>query len=430
MYAELRARLEGLVTALPLPPGATIGVAVLDAGGAEVFTSRADEPLLPASTEKLAVAASALRTFGPGHRFVTRVRVTAAVGPDGTLAGDLVLVGGGDPVLASPLFAGQIEPDRPSTPLAALADQVAAAGIRRVTGRLLGDGSAYADEPLPNGWVDEYLAELEGVRTGALTVDAGRALGVRDGRVVGDPEPDPALRAAIQLSGLLAERGVVVDGGFASTRTPPRTVLEVGRVESPPLAELLTYVVQRSDNQMADQIFRAVGARAGAPTWEGAARATSGVLDELGVDASAAVLADGSGLSRDNRVSARLLATLDLAMTSADPAWPPLQAVAGESGTLSRRLRGTVAEGRLRGKTGSLRDVRALAGAVEGRGGERYHLAVVGNGLDGPATAAVRDLSDALVLALAEDLYDCVPVPLPPPVAGSPPPAPQLECAA
>jgi len=420
------------VAAVPLPPGATVGVAVLDAEGAEVFASRADEPLLPASTEKLAVAAAALRTLGPEHRFVTALRATAPVGADGTLAGDLVLVGGGDPVLASPLFAGQIEPERPSTPLALLADQVAAAGIRRVSGRLLGDGSAYADEPVPSGWLEDYLAELEGVRTSALTVDAGRALGVRDGQVVGDPEPDPALRAAIQLSVLLAERGVTVDGGFASTRTPPRATLQVGRVESPPLAELLTYLVQRSDNQMADQVFRAVGAYAGTPTWAGAARATSDVLAQLGVDASAAVLADGSGLSRDDRVSARLLAALDVAMTSTDAAWPALQAVAGEPGTLRQRLRGTVAEGRLRGKTGSLRDVRGLAGAVEGRGGERYHLAVLGNGLDGPATAAIRQLSDAVVLALAEDLYDCVRVPLPPPPAGTPAPpelAYELACA-
>jgi hypothetical protein len=82
--------------------------------------------------------------------------------------------------------------------------------------------------------------------------------------------------------------------------------------------------------------------------------------------------------------------------------------VSGESGTLRRRLGGTVAAGRVLGKTGSLRDVRSLSGAVTGPQGRRYHFAVIGNGLTAEEDAAVRVLQDELVLALTEDLYECV----------------------
>jgi D-alanyl-D-alanine carboxypeptidase/D-alanyl-D-alanine-endopeptidase (penicillin-binding protein 4) len=413
-----------------------VGVAVLDQDGREVFAARPDDLLLPASTEKLVPAAAALRLLGPQHRFTTTVLATAPVGPDGTLSGDLVLVGGGDPVLATPTFATQAEPDRPHTPLAVLADQVVAAGVRRVSGEVLGDSSAFADEPLPAGWRPEYLDLLEGVRTSALTVDAGRRLGIRDGRLISDPEPDPPTLAAAHLRTLLIERGVAVDGGPRGTRTPPPGVAELGRVESPALAELLTYLLQHSDNQMADQVFRSVGAATGDGTWTGSAAAARAALADLGVDAEGVVLADGSGLSRDDRVSARFLAQLDLAMTGQAAAdWEPVQALAGHSGTLRHRLRGTPAEGRLRGKTGSLEDVRALAGAVVGPNGTRHHFAVIGNGLDDPAAAAVRDLADQVVLALAEQLYGCqrtelLPPPPEDPADPPPPPIVQWQCAA
>ncbi len=428
-YVDLRARLDALVSATPLAPGAIAAAAVLDEHGREVFAARGDEPLLPASTQKLVPAAAALELLGPDHRFSTTVLATSALGPDGTLVGDLLLVGGGDPVLATPVFADQIEPQRPHTPLALLADQVVAAGVRRVTGQVVGDSSAFADEPVPSGWLPEYLTALDGVRTSALTVDAGRSLSIRDGRVVGDPEPDPAFRAAAQLAWLLGERGVAVDAGARSTRTPLPGVRELARVESPPIVELLTAMMQTSDNQLADQIFRSLGATAGDATWEGSAEAAEEALEHRDLQWEGVRLADGSGLSRENRLSARFLAELDQAMTVAAPEqWQGMQAVAGQSGTLRRRLTGTIAEGRLRGKTGSLRDVRALTGTVVGPAERRYHLAVVGNGLDGASANAVRDLTDQIVLTLTADLHGCERVELPPPPPTDPaaPPAPPI----
>lgn len=433
-HAALRGALEDLLVDPGTGPGAVLGLAVLDGSGATVLDVRSDEPLLPASTQKLVTAAGALVQFGPEHRFTTTAEAAGPVDPDGTLAGDLVVVGGGDPVLASPVFTTQIEPDRPNTPLATLADRIAATGLRRVTGRVLGDASTFADEPVPTGWSPGYLSSFNGVRTSGLTVDAGRSLGVRDGRVIASPSENPALQAAVQLQVLLVERGVTIDGG-AGRGTAPANATELARVGSPPLRDLLAYLVKTSDNQLADGIFRSVGAAGGDPTWTGSAAVIREALAPLRLDWSGTVLADGSGLSREDRLSAGFLARLDLEMSRSELAaeWEQLMAVSGRSGTLRRRLVGTVAEGRLRGKTGTLRDVRSIAGAVIGPDNARYHLAVVGNRLEGEDPTAVRNLQDAVALLLAEDLHGCVRVEKP--ASGSPatpPPSPivELECAA
>lgn len=421
----VQARLDALLADPAVPPAGQLAVAVLDGQGREVYALRAEQPLLPASTEKLVVAAGALAVFGPDHRFATTVTGTAPLAPDGTLTGDLVVLGGGDPVLASPIFAAEVEPDRPHTPLVALADQLAAAGVRRVTGQLLGDATAFADEPLPSGWLDRYLPRLDGTRTSALTVDGGRALGIEDGRLIATAAVDPALQTVVQLSLLLNERGIGVDGGLAVTWTPPPAAVVLARVESPPLRELLAVMVARSDNGIADQVFRSIGAASGEPTWAGAAAGTQLALGGLGLDWTGAVLADGSGLSRDDRLSAGFLGRLDQVMSAstAGAEWEALMAVAGRSGTLRRRLTGTLAEGRLRGKTGTLSDVRALVGAVTGPQGARYHVAVIGNQLSDEGLGAVRNLTDEIVLALTEDLYGCIRIPaLPSPPADALPP--------
>jgi serine-type D-Ala-D-Ala carboxypeptidase/endopeptidase (penicillin-binding protein 4) len=428
------ARLAEVLADPDLPTDGRLAVSILDRQGRLVLDHHAGEALIPASTQKLLTAAAALVALGPDHRYTTRVVATAVPGPDGVLTGDLILVGGGDPALASPTFMEQVLPDRPHTPLAALADQLVAGGLTRVTGDVLGDPTVFADEPIPSGWLDSYLADLDGTPVSGLTIDGGRRMFMRNGRLQGVPAPDPAAEAAAALLTLLQQRGVVIDGGATSTRVPAPAAALLGEIAGPALHDLLRYTVQHSDNGLADGIFRSIGAAAGDPTWHGAAAAVYRALEPLRLEWTGAALADGSGLSRDDRLSAGLLAGLDARMTSSSlgQEWQDLMAVAGSSGTLRRRLVGTVAEGRLRGKTGSLRDVRSLSGLVVGPDGTGYHFAIIANGLGDAEKAAARALQDTLPLALAEDLFGCerIPVPLP---ADSPPDAPpayEVRCAA
>lgn len=405
--APLPDRLAGLVADESLR-ARTFGVSVTTGDGREVFTHSAAAQLVPASSQKLLVAAAALTTLGPEFRYETALHATAAADVDGVVHGDLVLVGSGDPALGTPQYHGLV-PERPRTPLEALADRAVASGVRRVTGGVVGDPGVFPHEPIAPGWIGRYLERGHTARSSGLTAEGGRRLFVEGGRLRSEPSADPAATAAAALHGLLVERGVDIEGSAGSSAAPPPTAVRLATVESPPLRDLLRYTVQRSDNQLADALFRTIGLAGGDATWSGAARAVGDALGPFGSDGSRPSLADGSGLSRSNRVSPAFLTALDVAMTRSHmgPVWRDLMAVAGRSGTLERRLSGTVADGRLRGKTGSLVDVSSLSGSVEGPGGRRYHFAVVGNRLDRDGQRALRQLQDLVVLVLAEDLHDC-----------------------
>ncbi len=396
--------------------GLHVAALVARSDGVVVAARNGDVPVLPASTQKVVTAAAALDVLGGGFRYVTRAATTVAADGNGVVGGDLVLVGSGDPALAGPDF-GAIRTDRPRTPLEAVADAVVASGVRRVSGRVVGDASVFPHQPAAPGWLDAYLADGDAVPSSGLTADAGRRIWHGQGGYESEPISDPAGQAAVVLTALLRERGVKVAGEPVASLggvSAPHTVAEVA---SPPMSDLLRHMMQSSDNHFADAIFRTIGLNAGDATWEGSAAAVRAALTRLQIDASRLVIADGSGLSRNNRVTAGVLLAVDQALlrTGHAPLWRELPAVAAASGTLKRRLVGTPADHRMRGKTGSLRDVNALAGSVFASGGPRWRFAVIGNGLDRHGKRLVRDLQDALSVALAEEAARCEAVGCPPP---------------
>ncbi|MFA9430585.1 D-alanyl-D-alanine carboxypeptidase/D-alanyl-D-alanine-endopeptidase [Egicoccus sp. AB-alg2] len=466
--AALVAHVEELLAAAEeAVEDATVAVLVTDAYGRELGGLAPDTPVLPASTLKIVTAAATLVTLGADARLTTRVDATAPIGDDGVLDGDLTLVGVGDPTLGTPEYGRWIYPARPRTPLEELADELVDAGLTRVTGDVHGMAPGFAGPSEPSGWLPRYFADFDARYVSGLTVDGGLATSIRwpqleeeralqvDGPVDdaapdeedGDPEaqvpspervsipligtrdeieerlagldpplarvevvPDPRLQAADELRRLLIERGVTVDGQATVTLAGRSSERGLASVDSPPMADVLRFAVQRSDNHLTDQLFQVVSrVRTGGASWPRGERAVKAILDELGIDHTGSRFADGSGLSRDDRVTARLLVDLDRAMWSGEQAdtWASFQAVAGESGTLRQRLTGTPAAGRFFGKTGTLSDVTAVTGAVLGDDGERYHLAVVGNDAPGADRWVVRALMDELVLALVADLQGC-----------------------
>lgn len=472
---ELIERTQELLDAAALAADdATLGVLVTDGDGRTIAAHRADVPLLPASTMKIVTAAAILTTLGPDGRFRTRVDATAPIDADGVLRGDLLLVGGGDPALATDEYTRWVYPARPATPLASLADDLIAAGLRRVDGEVIGLAPGFTGPTRAEGWPDRYFSSFDARYASGLTVDGGlRTIltypepepdadapegGANGGDAdpadvpdaVDEPDPgseeepedlgpptvtvdhvqDPAAHAATELARLLEERDVEVAGTPRSGEVAAPPVGRLATVQSPPMDELLRFTVGRSDNHLADGMFQTIGrVRTGEGSWARGDRALRQVLDRFQIDHDGAVFADGSGLSRDDRLSPRLLVDLDRTMTDGPVAetWVSLMAVMGETGTLRQRLRGTVAEGRFRGKTGTLRDVVALSGAVLGDDGTRYHLAVLANDADGPGRWVARDLMDELALRLSAEVAGCAVAVTrtEPPENGGPPPLPR-----
>ena len=330
-----------------------------------------------------------------------------------------------------------------------------AAGLTAVEGRIVGDPTVLGEQRYPAGWKDAYLLDLNGRAVRGLTVDAGiriippadeeaperlaaEALG-RDHlvdvtglddepRLLADQVDDPARHAADVLRLLLEDRGVDVAGarvsvvGPAGIRVPAPAPERLASVDSPPLDVLVQHMLEQSDNHLADTLVRLAGTRdvglaePGDGSFEAGHDASMAALRWLGLgpvmDAADGELrlADGSGLSRDDRLTPRVLAHLDRAMVDAPGAatWTEAMATAGVEGTIRRRLRGTAAEGLFVAKSGTLDDVRAMVGAVHGRDGQRYHLAVIGDGLVNPVV--VSQLIDRLAVTLALDL-GCRPPP-------------------
>jgi serine-type D-Ala-D-Ala carboxypeptidase/endopeptidase (penicillin-binding protein 4) len=363
--------------------GVTVGASVWVEGHGEVLASGADVPLAPASTQKLLTAMGALSLFEADDAMTTAVRAGGRVA-DGVVQGDLVLVGGGDPTLTA---------DGPHS-LDALADQVARAGIAEVAGDVVGDESRHDAARAAPGWQDWQLPTYVGPMS-ALMVD--------DNRHRADPAyvAAPAMGNAALFRAALVRRGITVAGSAAAGTAPPGAPV-VASLRSPPVPVLVADMLRRSDNEVAELVTReaALEAGAAASTPAGTAALTA-ALRALCLPLEG-VADDGSGLSRADRRSAREWRQL-LQAARAAPWWPTFRdglPVAGHTGTLAARFRGTPAEGNLRAKTGTIIGGRALAGYLTTAGGRQAVFAVVANG--GGWRSALGAI-DRLVVTVAAD---------------------------
>jgi D-alanyl-D-alanine carboxypeptidase/D-alanyl-D-alanine-endopeptidase (penicillin-binding protein 4) len=386
--------LRGLLDAFWAKTSASSCVMV-SLGGRVLYERAPDLPLVPASTLKLATAAGVLNRLKPGDRLRTSV-ASASTPVEGRLAGDLWLVGGGDPVLGTAAWAAHFS-RQPQlyTPLEVLADRVVAAGVREVTGRVTGDDSRYDRVRYVPTWPHSYIRESEIGPLSALSVNDG--FRVWTGSLV--PFADPAAGAAEVFTELLRARGVVVRGEAGSGEAPEKTV-KVATIDSPTIAELVAQMVRESDNGTAELLIKELGLRV---TGRGSSAAGAAVvhdtLTRLGLPTSTLRVMDGSGLDRASALTCRLLVSLldsERAGGIIDRALP----VAAQTGTLWKRFLATPVAGRLRAKTGSINGVAALAGRVTGPAGEELTFAFVQNGKPWPAAKALQEeLGHILTLA-------------------------------
>ena len=373
-----------------------------------VLYHHGDTPLTPASTEKLATATAALDLLGSDHRYTTRV-VASAAPVQGTVTGDLTLVGGGDPRLSTSGYRSfrKLGGDRNLTSLDSLADRVVTAGVKRVTGRVVGDESRYDDLRVVPSWPSRYTSQEQAGPLSALDVDDGYAVTTVDGKPRRQRASRPAANAALDFTALLRLKGVTVGGEPDQGVAPPKGK-ELASIDSAPLELIAGDMLDQSDNHTAELITKELGVTSG-----GGGTTAAGVAviakwrrdNKLAPPGVTAV--DGSGLDpTDKETCDNLVDVLDAAggRSSLVAAGLP---VAGVSGTLLRRFRGTPAVGRLRAKTGTLGSVAGLAGFVDLPAGGAATFAYLANGA--PVNDALKTKQDLLATILSEYRPACPP---------------------
>ncbi|MFJ8360224.1 D-alanyl-D-alanine carboxypeptidase/D-alanyl-D-alanine-endopeptidase [Streptomyces sp. NPDC093984] len=343
--------------------------------GKRLYAKGVDDALTPASTTKIATAVAALSAAGADHRFTTR----AVLEPG---SDHLVLVGGGDPTLTAREQAGGW------ASLRTLADDTAAALKSRhlASVTLSYDTSLFTGPALHPIGVNDNLAPVT-----ALMADEGRTDDTSSG-----PAPrgtDPAADAARTFARLLQGHSIKTSQPGAAKATSRAEAL--ASVQSPPLSAVVERMLTNSDNDIAEALARQTAlATGGRPSFDGGAGAVSAQLKKLGLPVGGSQFHDGSGLDREDKLTADLLTAL--LTTAASPSHPELRAVltglpvAGFTGTLSDRYADAAEHsgvGLVRAKTGSLTGVNTLAGTVVDADGHLLAFAFLTEGSMDQTTA-------------------------------------------
>jgi D-alanyl-D-alanine carboxypeptidase/D-alanyl-D-alanine-endopeptidase (penicillin-binding protein 4) len=468
--ARFAVRVDSLLGAMPASKG-DWGLLIVDAQtGETLFEKNADGYFVPASNMKLFTTALALAKLGPDYKFHTTLETRGAISPEGKLSGDLVLVGRGDPNLSNRKFPYELKEEfdgPPEKALAELGDALVARSVKEISGDVVGDDSYFPRERYPNGWeIDDMVWEY-GAAISAIVVDDNTvALTLTPGARIGDPvqatvapltpdfalqndvttsaadlksdltltrEPganlvvvrgtlpakssprklvlaieEPAQHAASLLAGMLAERGVKLDGKIrvvhvAETDVTPRTVL--AEHVSVPLGDSVKLINKISQNLHTEMLLRTAARQNGLwSTPEEMLKTPQDFYASAGIAPDDVIQTDGSGLSRHDLVTPRAIVTL-LKYAQSQTWFAPYYAslpVAGIDGSLQDRMKGTVAAGRIHAKTGSVEHVRTLSGFAETAGGRRLIFSFLSNNQGGKSHEAA-DALNGLCVAMVEE---------------------------
>ena len=412
--------------------------------------------LVPASVSKLVSVATAAEAVGWHHRFETTLRATGPVA-DGTLRGDLLVVGSGDPSIGG----------RGGDDLTPFVDGLRALAIRRIDGRVIGDDDGI-EEPRPQlAWAWDDLGYATGAIFGALNFGENRMLvtvspaASEHGPTALAVEPHAAYRPLANRTVTGApgsmplvwpeqrpgEMFLTIAGSVPAGAMPVRLTVSTGNptfwfasvlrnrlleegidvsgeafdvddvmlpadraaatilytYNSPTLAEIAQPLLKDSINLYGEALLRLNVTPGSFPTNDAALAGLQMRLGSWGVPADGQQLVDGSGLSRRNVISPETLLTVLRRMSIAGAASPFVAGlpIAGTDGSLAGRMTGTAAQNNVRAKTGTMSNVRSLTGYVTTRDGEPLAFVIMVNNFEGPGTAALQAI-DTIAVKLAE----------------------------
>jgi D-alanyl-D-alanine carboxypeptidase/D-alanyl-D-alanine-endopeptidase (penicillin-binding protein 4) len=456
---ELRSKISE-VLAKPELSSALVGIKVVSLdNGRVLFEENAAKLLRPASNMKLYTVATALDRLSPDYRFVTSVYAATRPDASGVVRGNLTIYGRGDPSIAARFNNGDY-----FKAIDDLATRIAAAGVKRVDGDIVGDETYFVGPKYGGGWNWEDLTWYYGAEVTPLTInDNALDLFIKPGLAVGQPAlittgpPDPLLtvvnKVVTSAKGLrreinihralgentititgsipledrgytggigishpamlfvyllrtsLAQKGVVITGksrttgevsqpamitGVSIAGTTPQFQNEIASLQSPPFSLIAAQTLKPSQNLYTELILRTLGKVSPPPATTSALGQTSeelgleavkSFLKAVGIRPETLVLDDGSGLSRNDMITAEASVQVLTFMSKHRYATVFRDALplGGVDGTLRNRFKGTPAENNVRAKTGSLSSAASLGGYLTTAGGEKLAFSIMVN---------------------------------------------------
>ncbi|MEZ2336141.1 D-alanyl-D-alanine carboxypeptidase/D-alanyl-D-alanine-endopeptidase [Mucilaginibacter sp. RCC_168] len=353
---------------------ASVSLTVLDAKtGEQVFAANPNMGLATASTLKTITSITAFNILGADFKYQTQLGYAGEITADGTLNGDVIIKGAGDPTLGS----WRYEQTKEAHVLALMTDALQKAGIKKINGRVIGDDSIFGTQSIPEGWIWQDVGNYYGAGTSGLcwrenqfdiklrTGAVGNPVGVsrtaptipyltfkselvngeagsgdnayaflpigssvmylrgsyaidKDKKSISAALPDAAYDAALRLSDTLKKLGVLVTGGPESAATLAAKDLKLPLISknlttilSPPLSRIIYWLNQKSINLYAEQLLKTIAWKQGRkPTSTNGVEEVQKFWKARGIDPNSINTYDGSGLSPGDRVTTLTLAKI------------------------------------------------------------------------------------------------------------------------
>jgi D-alanyl-D-alanine carboxypeptidase/D-alanyl-D-alanine-endopeptidase (penicillin-binding protein 4) len=354
----------------------------------QLFSWASKTPRILASNSKLFTTATALHRLGVDTRLKTRLypQPRSSLRPH-AIRGNLVIVGDGDPALASQAFAHRN--NLPLTPLGALARKLKKHGIRRVLGKVEADDTIFdRKRGVPTTGVDASPGDMSSLS--GLSYNAGTD-GSHDAH-------SPELQAARALKAKLRQRGIRVKGGVSHGSLSAGALDHdpLATVASPRISNLVTATNRPSNNFYAEMLLKRLAA---SPDKKGTTSRGARLAEHFAKRLGAPVqMENGSGLTRRNQASPKAVGHLLRAMARRPEhvAFRRSLPLAAHQGTLSHRMGGTAAEGKCRAKTGTLNGVSALSGYCRSGSG-MVAFSILMNSVDVSVAQDAQDKMAALI---------------------------------
>ncbi len=431
---------------------------IVDINNGEIIADRNSSlSLTPASVMKLITSAAALELLGPDHRFETTIGYTGTVKKgSGILRGDIIIMGGGDPVLGSENFA-EYYGNFPDEWIL----EIASAGIKKIKGRVIADDSYFDYQPVPPGWNWEDIGNYYGAGVYGISLydntlkihfrtsgpgTAPEMLYTEPGdpgiffrsyvKVSGNSDqgyvymapysssgwisgtipansdnfilkaslPDPPLLLSRILTGRLKAAGITVSQEPGTVRLSYSYNLEcyteITTITSPPLSEIIKILNTESVNLYAEHLVKEIGKEtSGEGSTDAGLKAIRQFLESIGLDTGGLFIGDGSGLSPQDALNPGQVVKLLMYMKGKSKNWDEYFGSlpeAGKEGTLKDCFMDPVFSGRLRAKSGTLTRSKAYSGYFETMTGREMAFCYIVNNFTGPSAEIVRHIEEIL----------------------------------